>query len=209
MPDDAAQIRSLQVPGAGLSMLGRSHLLLAGAAYAALAVRPLETPLGTLTAPVLGGELVSDEVTALALSLAVAAACGLAPDLDKAGSTPGRSLGIISRALSWGIERSLGHRGALHSLVGAALGFLLGNLLGGLFGVTGLGALVAFGWAVHLLTDAWTVRGVPLFWPLLTASIKLPPWIVTGTWKEAVVLTLALLALLFYATAGQVPRPWA
>jgi inner membrane protein len=190
-------------------MLGRNHLLLAGAAYTALAVRPLETPLGTLAAPVLSGDLIPDQWTALAISLAVAAACGLAPDIDKAGSTPARSLGIITRVLCWGIERSLGHRGALHSLVGALLGFLVGNLLGGLIGLTHLGALVAFGWAVHLLTDAWTVRGVPLFWPLITASVKLPPWISTGTWKEAVVLTLALVGLLFYATAGQVPQLWA
>jgi inner membrane protein len=189
-------------------MLGRSHLLLTGAAYAALTLRPLETPLGTVTAPVLGGGLIPDQTTALALSLAVATACGLAPDLDKAGSTPARSLGIITGLLSWGLERSLGHRGPLHSLVGAALGFFLGNLLGGLLGVSGLGALVAFGWLVHLLTDAWTVRGVPLFWPLLPARIKLPPWIATGTWQEAVVLTLALLGLLFYASAGQVPRLW-
>jgi membrane-bound metal-dependent hydrolase YbcI (DUF457 family) len=189
-------------------MMGRSHFVLAGAAYAALALRPLETPLGTLTAPLLRGEPITDQATAVALSLGIAAACGLAPDLDKAGSTAARSFGIITRMLSWGIERSLGHRGAFHSLLGAALGYLVGDLLGGLVGVTGLGALVAFGWVVHLVTDAWTVRGVPLFWPLLTTSVKLPPWISTGTWKEAVMLTLTVILLLFYATGGQVGRLW-
>ena len=55
------------------SMMGRSHLLLAGAGYAALAARPLETPLGTLTAPVLGGA-VPNGVDAFALSIVIAAA---------------------------------------------------------------------------------------------------------------------------------------
>jgi membrane-bound metal-dependent hydrolase YbcI (DUF457 family) len=188
--------------------MGRSHFVLAGAVYAALAVRPLATPLGGLAAPVLRGDWIDDEPSALVLSLCVAAACGLAPDLDKAGSSAARSLGVVTRALSWGIERSLGHRGGFHSLLGVALGYFVGELLGAALGLAGLGALVAFGWSVHLLTDAWTVRGVPLFWPLLTASVKLPPRISTGSWKEGAVFTLSLLGLLFYATGGQVPRPW-
>ena len=186
-------------------MMGRSHLLLAGAAYAALAARPLATPLGTLFAPLLGGPLIEDSQTAFAASFFVAAACGLAPDIDKAGSTASRSLGPVTRVLSWGIERSFGHRGGFHSLLGAAFGYVVGELLGALIGLTGLGALVAFGWAVHLLTDAWTVRGVPLFWPFTTAHVKLPPWLSTGSWLEAVVLALALAGLFFYATSGPAP----
>ena len=189
-------------------MMGHSHFLLAGGAYAALAVRPFETPLGTLAAPVLRGAWIEDQPAALLLSLGVAAVCGLAPDLDKAGSTAARSLGFVTRVLSWGIERGFGHRKGFHSLVGVALGFLLGELLGGALGLTNLGALVAFGWATHLLTDAWTVRGVPLFWPLRVGPVRLPPRIVTGSWAEVVLLTLALVGLLLYATGGQVPRPW-
>lgn len=185
-------------------MLGRSHLMLAGAGYAALAARPLDTPLGTLTAPVLGGAMPVG-VDPFMLSIVVSAACGLAPDIDKVGSTASRSLGILTRVLSWGIERSFGHRGGFHSLLGVAFGFAVGDLLGALLGVTGLGALVAFGWAAHLLTDAWTVRGVPLLWPLVTAHVKLPPWIVTGSWMEAVVLTLALAGLFLYAIGGPAP----
>ena len=123
-------------------MMGRSHFLLAGAAWAALAIRPIETPVGTLSAPVLRGPLIQDEPAGLLLSLLVAAACGLAPDLDKAGSTAARSLGIVTRVLSWGIERGFGHRKAFHSLVGVALGFLAGEagpvdiaLMAGMFDV--------------------------------------------------------------------------
>jgi membrane-bound metal-dependent hydrolase YbcI (DUF457 family) len=184
-------------------MMGRSHLLLAGAGYAALAARPLDTPLGALTAPVLGGGPAPDGAGVFVLSLGIAAACGLAPDIDKAGSTAARSLGVVTRVLSWGIERSFGHRGGFHSLLGVALGFFLGDLLGGLLGLTGLGGLVAFGWAVHLLTDAWTVQGVPLFWPLSPGHVKLPPRMSTGSWLEAVVLALALSGLFVYAAGEQ------
>lgn len=179
-------------------MMGRSHLTLAGAAYAALTLRPIETPYGTLTAPLLGG-LTTDQSANLLLSILIAAACGLAPDIDKAGSTASRSLGIPTRVLSWGIERSFGHRGGFHSLLAMVLAYYLGDLLGALVGVTGFGALVAFGWAVHLLTDAWTVHGVPLFWPLTTARVRLPPWLSTGGTMEAVVLVLTLGLLAAYA----------
>jgi len=179
-------------------MLGRSHFVLAGAAYAALTLRPIESPLGTLVAPQLGG-LTSDQAASVLLSLILAAAFGLAPDIDKAGSSASRSLGIPTRVLSWGIERSFGHRGGFHSLLAMVLAYLVGDLVGSLLGLTGLGALLAFGWAVHLLTDAWTIHGVPLFWPLSMARVRLPPWISTGSAMEAVVLILSLVVLAAYA----------
>ena len=179
-------------------MMGRSHVVLAGAAYAALAARPFETPFGTFEAPVLGG-LSADPWASLLVSCLVAACCGLGPDIDKGGSTASRSLGLPTRVLSWGIEHSFGHRGGFHSLLATLGAYLLGNLLGGLLGVTGLGALVAFGWAMHLLTDAWTVHGIPLFWPLSAARVRLPPWLSTGSWLEAVTLTVSLVGLTAYA----------
>lgn len=179
-------------------MMARSHVVLAGAAYVALAIRPLDTPFGVVPAPLLGG-LTTDQSANLFLSCIVAAACGLAPDIDKGGSTASRSLGIPTRVLSWGIERSFGHRGGFHCLLAAALAYLLGDILGSLAGLTGVGSLIAFGWAVHLLTDAWTVHGVPLFWPLSVARIRLPPWIATGSMMEAVVLVGSLGLLATYA----------
>ena len=181
-------------------MMGRSHLVLAGAAYTALWLRPLETPWGALAAPVLGG-LTADEPMAVLGSLLIAAGCGLAPDIDKRGSWASRSLGVPTRLLSWGIERSFGHRGGFHSLLATALAYVLGNLLGTVLGVTGLGGVIAFGWACHLLTDAWTVHGIPLFWPLWTGRVRLPPWLSTGSWLEAVVLVVSLFGLAAYALA--------
>ena len=180
-------------------MMGRSHLVLAGAAYAALTLRPIETPYGTLVAPLLGG-LTDDQAANLLLSGLIAAACGLAPDIDKAGSTASRSLGLPTRVLSWGIERSFGHRGGFHSLLALVLAYYLGDLAGGLAGLTGLGGLLAFGWAIHLLTDAWTVHGVPLFWPLTSGRVRLPPRLSTGSALEAVVLVASLVLLAAYAT---------
>lgn len=180
-------------------MMGRSHLVLAGAAYAALTLRPIETPYGTLVAPLLGG-LTTDQAANLLLSGLIAAGCGLAPDIDKAGSTASRSLGLPTRVLSWGIERSFGHRGGFHSLLALVLAFYLGDLAGGLAGLTGLGGLLAFGWAIHLLTDAWTVHGVPLFWPLTSGRVRLPPWLSTGSALEAVALVVSLVLLAAYAT---------
>src|SRR5690242_3422876 len=184
-------------------MMGRSHLLLAGAAYVALPARPIQTPYATLTAPTLGG-IVTDPPMSLLLSFIIAAACGLAPDIDKHSSWAARSLGLPTRALSWGIEHSFGHRSGFHSLLGLGLAYLLGNLLGGLIGVTGLGALIAFGWGVHLLTDAWTVHGIPLFWPLHVMRVRLPPWLSTGSPLETVMLVLSLVALAAYALGPQV-----
>jgi len=183
--------------------MGRSHLVLAGAAYAALYLRPLDTPFGTLAAPVLDG-FTTDPRFAVITSLAIAAACGLAPDIDKRGSWASRSLGLPTRWLSWGIEHSFGHRGGFHSLLGLIAAYLLGNLLGGLLGVTGLGALIGFGWGVHLFTDAWTKHGIPLFWPLHVGRVRLPPWMTTGTTLEAVMLVVTLGALAAYAVGPMV-----
>jgi inner membrane protein len=180
-------------------MLGRSHFVLAGAGYAALTLRPLETSYGTLAAPLLGG-LTEDQAANLLLSLLIAAASGLAPDIDKVGSTASRSLGIPTRVLSWGIERSFGHRGGFHSLLALVLAYYAGDLAGGLVGLTGFGGLLAFGWAVHLVTDAWTVHGVPLFWPLTSGRVRLPPRLSTGSALEAVVLVISLVLLAAYAT---------
>ena len=179
-------------------MMGRSHLLLAGAAYIALAARPIQTPYATLTAPVLSGSVIDPSISLL-LSFVIAAGCGLAPDIDKHSSWAARSLGLPTRALSWGIEHSFGHRGGFHSLLGMVLAYVLGEALGRPFGLTGLGALIAFGWAVHLFTDAWTVHGIPLFWPLTVARVRLPPWLSTGTWLETVMLVLSLVVLAVYA----------
>lgn len=179
-------------------MLGRSHLLLAGASYAALALHPV----GSLTVPRLHGEgLPPDAPLALALGIGLAALGSLAPDLDDAGSSIARSGGLVTRAGAWIVERTLRHRGPLHSALAVVAAFVAGELLGAHFGLHGAGAVVAYGWASHVLTDACTIRGVPLFWPLRRRHLCLPPKLATGGLIEALVVVAGLLICGWWAAA--------
>jgi inner membrane protein len=185
-------------------MLGRTHLLLSAAGYAALASRPLPTPLGGLGAPLPGGVGLESVPVALAAGTLLAAIAGLGPDLDRSGSSAARSLGLPSRVVGWIVQHSLGHRGPLHSAAAVLLVFVAGEAAGASAGVDHLGAVLAFGWASHLLLDALTARGVPLLWPLPT-RLRLPPGFATGGLVERLVLALALLACAVWATGS----PWA
>jgi len=171
-------------------MTGRSHLLLTGAAYAALALHPIPTPLGPISVPRLvpGGGLVPTLADAVAVALV-----GLLPDVDQAGSKAARLGGWPTRALAWLVQVVLGHRGALHSLVAAFVAWWLGQLVGSALGVPGLAGLAAFGWCAHLLLDAATAGGVPILWPL-PLRLRLPPGLSTGGLGEHAAL-LGLLAV--------------
>jgi inner membrane protein len=95
----------------------------------------------------------------------MAAAVGsLLPDLDHPESALGRRLPLISVPLS----RLVGHRGVTHSLL-AVVG-LFGVLLAvvAIPAYQGLGGLImplVMGYLSHILGDAMTPSGVPLFWP--------------------------------------------
>jgi membrane-bound metal-dependent hydrolase YbcI (DUF457 family) len=155
-------------------VLARSHVALAVAPYLALLSHPLPLP---VVAPVLGlppGESAVDPMVSVAISAGVVALAALAPDLDHAGSTLARVAGPVSRGFARGVARLLKHRGPLHSPLAALAAGGLAALLGARLGVTGLGPLVGYGWAAHVLTDALTDRGVPLLWPLRRRRVRLP-----------------------------------
>jgi inner membrane protein len=173
-------------------MTGRSHLLLTAGAYLALSLHPLETPVATLAAPRLAAGALSLPGLDLAVSAVVAAACGLAPDADSAGSWAARAGGLPTRVAARLVQLALGHRGALHSLAAGALAWWVGMVLGLALDVGGLGGLAAFGWGVHLLLDALTPHGVPLLWPL-PLRFRLPPGVVTGGLAEQLVVLATLL----------------
>jgi inner membrane protein len=142
------------------------------------------------------GEAAPDPVVAVALSAGVAALAALAPDLDHAGSTLARFAGPVSWALARGLARLLKHRGSLHSALAAVAAGVLAALLGQRLGLAGLGLLVGYGWASHVLADALTDRGVPLLWPLRRRRVR-PPWGLgpaTGGRGEAAVVVAGLLA---------------
>src|SRR5579859_6438006 len=128
-------------------MLGRSHVLLAVAGYAALSFRPLPAPLEALIAPLPTGALVQNPAVAFAGSVVLVAIGSLLPDFDRAGSSIARIAGLPSRAMAWIVQHSFGHRGPLHSALAVALIFALGQSLLATTGVRGLGGPLAFGWA--------------------------------------------------------------
>jgi inner membrane protein len=196
-------------------VLARSHVVLAAAPYLALLSHPLGAP---AVLPVLGlppGETASDPVVLIALSVGVVAAAALAPDIDHARGTVGRAAGAPGRLAAGTVSRLLKHRGPLHSALAAAGAGVIAELLGERVGVTGLGVLVAFGWASHILADALTDRGVPLLWPLWRKRLRLPfgLGIATGSGAEAaivvagVLLCAAWIALGLYGTFSGITGP--
>jgi membrane-bound metal-dependent hydrolase YbcI (DUF457 family) len=85
-------------------MLGHSHALSGAAAGLAAGSLILHEPPGPLL-----------------LLAGLTAAYALAPDLDHCGTTEARSLGFITEALAWNVEKvSGGHRHGTHSALGVA-----------------------------------------------------------------------------------------
>jgi inner membrane protein len=183
-------------------VLARSHVALAVAPYLAMLSHPLPLPVAVPVLGVSSGVSAADPVVAVALSVVVVTLAALAPDLDHAGSTLARVAGPVSR----GLARLLKHRGPLHSPLAALLAGAVAGLLGARLGVTGLGLLVGYGWAAHVLTDALTDRGVPLFWPLRRRRVRLPYGLgpATGGTGEAAVVVAGLLACGGWIAAGLV-----
>jgi inner membrane protein len=184
-------------------MMGPSHLAVAAAGYLALWWHPVPTPLGALTAPLVGGPLLvgGPPLVAVGVSLLLATSSALGPDLDKRGSTIARLGGWPTAVTAWGIEHTLRHRGPLHSLLAAGAIWFLAELLGAALGVSGLGNVLAFGWLAHLLADLGTRRGIPLLWPV-PVSVRPPLRFATGTWQETLVVAAILSICALWAAAG-------
>lgn len=135
------------------------------------------------------------------------------PDIDRLGSRVHRRsgperrsfvvgvLGGVLRLPAFAFALFASHRGVSHSLVGAFTAGLLAALLAAPLGST-VWAVVAggvfAGYAAHLVADAMTPSGVPLWAPLSLRRVWLIPraWrIPTGSSREGVVALLAALAL--------------
>lgn len=184
-------------------MMGRSHVLLGGAVYVALWRHPILTPLGALGAPLLGGARLVGLPVAVVLgaSLLLATLSALGPDIDKRRSTIAHAGGWATGLAAWSVEHTLHHRGPLHSLLATLGVVLVGDALGRALGITGLGGVLGFGWAAHLLGDVATTRGIPLLWP--ARSHVHPPFrFATGTWQETMVLLGALALCAAWAAPG-------
>lgn len=146
----------------------------------------------------------------IVVPLTIFAALGaLLPDLDATESLLKRMVvvGITPFApLALVLNRALGHRGLLHSLLGWTLFSLLCLPLAWFWNVS-LPFALSFGYASHLMADACTKSGIPVFYPRRKRYHLLPRFwrITTGSAAEEVVfvlLALFALALLLH----QVPH---
>lgn len=118
----------------------------------------------------------------------------LLPDLDASDSLLRRASvrGITPLVpLSTVLHKSLGHRGATHSLLGLAVAFVLALPLAAWLGWTAPVAL-ALGYGSHLLCDGCTKSGVPLFYPKPERwhALPRPLRLTTGSQAESVVFVL-------------------
>lgn len=137
----------------------------------------------------------------VALAIVFASVGSLLPDLDARESKLSNiQVGGITplKPAAYALNRRIGHRGVMHSLLGLlfvaiVLGISLGLFLDPLAGVG-----LVLGYLSHLLLDACTKSGIPFCWPKPSRFHLLPPGLraVTGSWQE----DLAFLLLAFIAT---------
>ncbi|WP_308214330.1 metal-dependent hydrolase [Solirubrobacter ginsenosidimutans] len=192
---------SLASSGAALRVAGTRWIThqIAGVGVAAVSATALAVPAATT-----------------ATLLAAAWIGSLLPDADRAGSRVYRRTRVerrvpLARLAGWLLRLPLRplvllrHRGITHSLVACAAVALATWALVGLadadLGVAA-GAGMAIGYGAHVLADACTPAGVPLWAPLSSKPTwMLPAWarIKTGSAREFVVAT-ALTGALVSAT---------
>jgi membrane-bound metal-dependent hydrolase YbcI (DUF457 family) len=90
--------------GRVVNLLGRTHALS-----------------GVVTGAAVGSVILHEQPAPLGLFVALTAAYSLASDLDACHATEARSLGFVTEALAWIVEKiSGGHRHGTHSLAGVA-----------------------------------------------------------------------------------------
>jgi inner membrane protein len=149
---------------------------------------------------------VGTDSTSLALAILFALLGSLLPDLDaRESKLSNLQIGGIAplKPAAWLLSRSLGHRGPLHSLlalfiVGVCFGVPISWLLDPFAGVG-----LALGYLSHLLLDACTKSGVPLYWPDTRRVHLLPKRLrfVTGsTAEDGLFILLAIVAASFLLT---------
>ncbi|MDH7570085.1 MAG: metal-dependent hydrolase [Armatimonadota bacterium] len=181
-------------------MTGRTHDI---AALAAVSLAAHGRPLPAL-----------DACTLAACAFATFAG-GLAPDLDKPGSTlwrriPGGSI------LAWLVRPAFmgGHRHLSHSALGAVLVLavvraLLALVPKGVLDPAPVWTCFALGYLSHLVVDSLTEGGIPWFFPF-GGRVGFPPfrpWRARSNgWFEHLVAIPLLWGAIFWAWQGRLPE---
>ncbi|MGB9886296.1 MAG: metal-dependent hydrolase [Moorellales bacterium] len=127
---------------------------------------------------------------------ALVGAAALLPDVDHPGSAAGRMAPGVSHVLRLGF----GHRGFLHSLLGAACTTWAICRLAALLGLAVPWQPLFAGYLVHLVLDTFTPGGVPWLWPLgVRVSV---PLVRTGSILERAVVVPVVLLFAVFGTAS-------
>ena len=152
---------------------------------------------------------------AVGATLGAIAIGALLPDLDHpraylAQLRLARS-GLFSVVRPFGLPASVlhsqfGHRGGMHSLLAVVVIVVGLNAVGTEAGIHGLGYAIGWGYALHLLADMLTIRGVPLFWPVSSDNVGTPSPLSVRTGSLGESLLLCAILALTAAYAFLLPR---
>jgi len=118
----------------------------------------------------------------------------LFPDIDSPNSKISNQ-NIITKGASFVINKTAGHRGIVHSILGATIfgtivfgiSYYLGNWWYGIYAVSG--------YLAHLISDMFTVAGEALLYPF--SKVKFRGIVRTGGFSEVVFL-VAILVLCYF-----------
>lgn len=99
--------------------------------------------------------------------MGIGAIAALLPDIDHPGSIIRQRTAFVGTLAGWWMS----HRGITHTSLAAAVVALVAALLA----PTLIAITIAGAYTSHLLLDAFTRSGVPLAWPLSSASVRLLP----------------------------------
>ncbi|MCL4297952.1 MAG: metal-dependent hydrolase [Anaerolineae bacterium] len=181
-------------------MQGHTHALFGLVTLAAVqTVTPLVQP-----------HLIAGFPAGAALCAGAAILGALAPDIDAEESTIKHELGGAGTVASGGLGLAgVKHRGLTHYGLTAGLALAAAWLIGRQFGYGDVGLAFGLGYLSHILADAMTKQGVPLWGPLPGQFHLLPKALCMRTGSPAeTLLFMALVLVLGRLGPALLPPAW-
>lgn len=160
--------------------------------------------------PLVQSHLLAGFPAGAALCAGAAILGALAPDIDAEDSTIKHELGGAGAVASWGLGLAgVKHRGLTHYGLTAVLALAAAWLIGGQFGLGDVGLAFGLGYLSHILADAMTKQGVPLWGPLAGQFHLLPKALCMRTGSPAeTLLFMALVLILVRLGPALLPPAW-